>query len=66
MMNKNPHLFFALLFVFGVVSCNSESIGLHWKQMGIHLATGQDLDGKKAVSSLPLQNGMNSLKNMPN
>jgi len=26
-MNKNPHLFFALLFVFGVVSCNSESIG---------------------------------------
>ncbi len=26
-MNKNPYLFFALLFVIGVVSCNSESIG---------------------------------------
>ena len=26
-MKKNPHLLFALLFVFGVVSCNSESIG---------------------------------------
>ena len=27
MMNINPHLYFALLFVFGAVSCNSESIG---------------------------------------
>lgn len=48
MMNKNPHLFVALLFVFGMVSCNSESI-----EYKISITNPSDLERESETIEIP-------------